>query len=879
MVFDYLKKFILFLFLFGTCSVFAAEIKLPDTADNSIVIYPGEEHLNAGKQSRIRIKGNQHLVVIKFDTKALAGALIESAELVCEKADNVIEAVSISTIAADWDENKSSAMASGTQLPPGWGWPRGRFMDVCGSNSFSLVCFAKSQLKDGRYHWQVDPDLIYANVLGLSHGLVIQETLSDYSRNPTIWSREQAGKAPYLSVKYHNDILKNPAPVKKMKLINKTDLENLALQVQAPLQGFAYKLLINDKPYPQCNIPFVKPGEVQIIPLRDIKLTEGTIDIRITVLNRQGKPSAPMTLKDTIKLPGRLSFPEIKPLVKGEKNPEDIGIIPLVDKYDVQGNPIGKLPADYLYHNEVFDGKTVRLAGAKGEVVGFQVLIPNQIQQGEINCEIPGISTECYQIQYVKCKNRKSVPEIINPTQGRTRQGKFIVFGVDVYIPFKFIPAEVKGHLELPDGTRIPVELRIRQFTLPERASFLCEMNTYGMPDRLSDFYKLQKIAYQNRVHVNILHYGHSSAAPGARKCVLDMRMDMFGMGGRRMDENKYNDIPPGAKSAFWDDFIRAFGPYLSGKYFKNDYRGVVPAPGFYLTFHESWPLNVRAFFNGDPDAYQAFKAKPEYAATFKNILQDFIKTAAREGWTETGFQLYLNNKGKLNDPQKAPWVLDEPASFWDYRALRYFGNLVREAKGEKCPVKIDYRIDISRPQFDRGELWNTGGLWVVNTSAMLDYPRIIQDRKKFSGEKIWIYGTTNPVESSNRETMAWILESFAKGAKGIVPWQTVNKDGKAMIEADQLGLFVFAAGNIFQSLRLKAFRRAEQDIEYLLLLQKKMKWTDGQLRKFIEHYLPINGTTIKKFSEDAGTRQYDDLSPENFRQLREAAADLLEKE
>ena len=30
------------------------------TGDNSIVLYPGEYHLNAGGQTRIRIKGNQH---------------------------------------------------------------------------------------------------------------------------------------------------------------------------------------------------------------------------------------------------------------------------------------------------------------------------------------------------------------------------------------------------------------------------------------------------------------------------------------------------------------------------------------------------------------------------------------------------------------------------------------------------------------------------------------------------------------------------------------------------------------------------------------------------------------------------------------------------
>jgi hypothetical protein len=863
--------------LFLPLTAFSAEIKLPAIADNSIVIYPGEEHLNAGGKSQIRIKGNQHLVVMKFDTSILKGKIIESAELVCSQAANSIGAVSISTIAADWDEYKSSALTSGKLSEKGWAWTGGRFMEVCGSNSFTQVSFAKSRVKNGWYHWQVAPDLIYANVLGLAHGLVIHETLSDYSRNPTILSREQSGKVPYLLVKFKSGSLKAPYPVKKLKLYNLNDFKNLALKVKAPLNGFAYQIKVNSKPLPQWNVPLVKPGKIQIIPIRDIKLTKGPIRVEISVLNRLGEKSKSVICNARIKIEKTIK-PLLIPLWKAKKNINGIGIIPLEDKYDSQGKAIGKLPENYLFHNAIYNGSIIKLAAAKGEVIGFQVLIPNTNKPGPITCTFPKIKTECYQIQYVKTKTGKQVPEIINPNQGQQKQGKYIAYGVDIYIPFKFNTKQARGILALSDGTIIPIVLRIRNFSLPQKASFLCEMNTYGVPDKLSEFYKLQELAYKNRLHVNILHYGHSSAAPGARKCVLDMRMDMFGLNGNRMNEQKYNNIKPSAKFTYWNDFVSAFDPYLSGKYFKDGHRGIIPAPGFYLTFHESWPLNVRSFFNGNPDAYKAFKEKPQYSETFKNILKDFIKTAKKKGWSETGFQVYLNNKGKLKDSKKAPWILDEPTAFWDFRALRYYADLVKEAKGTKCPVKIDYRIDISRPQFDRGELWNTSDLWVVNTSAMLKYPRIIHDRKTFSGEKMWVYGTTNPVETSNRETMAWVMESFVHGAVGIVPWQTVNKNGEAMIQADQLGLFVFSKGEIYQSLRLKAYRRVEQDIEYLLLLQKKFNITDSELRNFIEHYLPINGNTIKKNTEDAGTRKYIDISPENFRRLREATAKLLEK-
>lgn len=146
-----------------------------------------------------------------------------------------------------------------------------------------------------------------------------------------------------------------------------------------------------------------------------------------------------------------------------------------------------------------------------------------------------------------------------------------------------------------------------------------------------------------------MVHYSHHSAAAGARNSSMDMRLPS----GRRMDNARYNRIEPGATQAYWDDFAEAFGPYLDGSLFRAGHRGPIPAPGFYLTFHESWPLHCRPYFNGDPDAYKAFADQPVYAKTYVNVLDDFVKRARSEGWTDTGFQVYFNNKGSLNELSK----------------------------------------------------------------------------------------------------------------------------------------------------------------------------------------------------------------------------------
>lgn len=66
-------------------------------------------------------------------------------------------------------------------------------------------------------------------------------------------------------------------------------------------------------------------------------------------------------------------------------------------------------------------------------------------------------------------------------------------------------------------------------------------MNSYGLPDHVDEFYALQQVAYDHRVHANILHYSHHTAAPGARKSNLDMRL----RSGRRMDNKRYDGVEP----------------------------------------------------------------------------------------------------------------------------------------------------------------------------------------------------------------------------------------------------------------------------------------------------------------------------------------------
>ena len=70
-------------------AVRSEEVRLPITKDNSIVLVRREYDLNAGAKSRIRIKGNQHLVALEFDAVKLRGRTIESAVLVMRREKEV----------------------------------------------------------------------------------------------------------------------------------------------------------------------------------------------------------------------------------------------------------------------------------------------------------------------------------------------------------------------------------------------------------------------------------------------------------------------------------------------------------------------------------------------------------------------------------------------------------------------------------------------------------------------------------------------------------------------------------------------------------------------------------------------------------------------
>ncbi len=234
---------------------------------------------------------------------------------------------------------------------------------------------------------------------------------------------------------------------------------------------------------------------------------------------------------------------------------------------------------------------------------------------------------------------------------------------VEIYVPHDLAAGEYRGTLTLSArggagrGTlRLPVTLRVWDFTLPDHLSFLPEMNSYGLPDNERDYYRL---AHRHRTVLNRLpYYQNGRIADGcaprwdARRQALD-----------------------------WSDWDRRFGPLLDGSAFADLPRKGVPVEVFYLPLHENWPTPMEGHYNGN---YWADRAFPEsYRKAFVASSRGMAEHFRARGWNETLFQCLLNNKVDFKkrgwSRGSSPWLLDEPASFQDFWALRYFARAFHE--------------------------------------------------------------------------------------------------------------------------------------------------------------------------------------------------------
>jgi hypothetical protein len=391
-------------------------------------------------------------------------------------------------------------------------------------------------------------------------------------------------------------------------------------------------------------------------------------------------------------------------------------------------------------------------------------------------------------------------------------------------------------------GCSVPLE--VWDFALPDRLSFVPQMNAYGLPDAQETAY--YRMAHEHRCCLNCLRYSwQGRVADGcAPRAVAGGNWD-------------------------WTAWDRRFGPLLNGSVFSDLPRGRTPVDNFYLPLNENWPMDHERAYRG---GYWIEKAYPEsYWAEFRAASSRFARHIAEQGWTDTTFEFYLNNKVYFKADRgawskcSAPWIFDEPVNTQDFWALRRFGREFLAATGGAR--NLVFRCDISRPEWQRDLLDGVCGEEVVSGALRTYRDRILARQARF-GQRVLLYGSPNKIGTPNLQCSAWCLDAWCLGADGVVPWNTIGT-AQSWTTPDQTCLFYPSEHGPLPSLRLKAFCHGEQLVEYITVFTQLAGHDRRSVAEALQRELGLDGMLKKTSDDDAGTMTYDRLTPDGMERLR----------
>jgi hypothetical protein len=468
----------------------------------------------------------------------------------------------------------------------------------------------------------------------------------------------------------------------------------------------------------------------------------------------------------------------------------------------------------------------LRLFAAKGEAV--TMLLPSA--PDKVSIDLP---LRRYDLPKVGAFED---PLVISPN------GRLLEF----QIPKDARSGEHRGTLKI-GGQEFTFTIHVWNFTLPDRLSFVAQMNGYGMNDTSNEWFRL---AHEHRLTLNILPYGWTGRVTAAPKLGSDGTFD-------------------------WKQWDERFGPLLDGSAFADLPRGKVPTEALYLPLNENWPMNHEQHFKGGYWIENAYA--PEYWREFRSAAGSFARHFAEKGWHETTFEFYLNNKvyfknGKNGKPGSwkacsAPWIFDEPQHTQDFWAIRRFGQEFWQAVAPHPEVRAAFRLDVSRPEWQRDLLDGVSNVDVVS-GTLRDYPRRVIGRNRRDGKLTYMYGSVSKLGQPLAINAAWCVETWSLGADGVVPWQTIGKKD-SLSKPDDLAVLYPGSEGPLPSLRLKAFRAGQQLAEYLAIYAAASGQDRDTVGAAVLALPGLRAGTIKSYADDAGSSAFGGEAGRSVAELR----------
>ena len=892
----------------------------PVTRDSWLSSVDKEKYSGNGGSSRLKLKGQQEYILLDFDLSRLKGKVVTGALLhvrTVKPRKYPFMRVGVSTLASEWIEGNSkryssqsgsSCFAQASYQRRNWAYPGSTLMDVCFGRGHTIWKFADASVPDDS-GWQsiaVDPDVVAARIAGLSKGFVIYDEVGstwsckqgrfDFHHFPNrfCFSRESGKNAPWLEVYVEGNDSLPPDPVTAIKNDNKELPPGEALlSWETPADnggggtlGFqaSYKINEKEKDIPRYLIPMASnPGETVKMYLQDLSFEPGEeLELIIKPVDNAGNTGKPFRRK--IKLSSNFDrldcdIKQLDPFPLNEKLPVagnvKVGVVDSLDKINpVTGDMIPERKNGYRGGNHIFSAKQklVRLQAAKNEYVSFQLNLSGKAEKIFVNygfAQNPDLTTELFQFAYVDVKGsagKKPLPDPLVPVDGSisipSKAGKLFIdeqtnasLICELYVPHHAEPGKHHGKLAVTVGRErqvFDVKLTVWDFTLPNKLSFVPEMNAYGgfSPYKTHEYYRL---AHKHRTCLNLLPYGWSGKpafAPEVKNGEYDWTI--------------------------WDQKI---GPLLDGSAFGDLPRKGEPVDVFYLPFNENWPVGIGRHYTPSYWADEAFSS--QYVKELKDSFASFKKHFEEKKWYDTIFQFYLNNKIYYKNKYKkstAPWIFDEPVNTQDFRALRWYGKLWNSALA-LCPgkAKMWFRADISYTQFQRDILKGVTAVEYIGGDNS-QKTRMKKDEKiLWGGSYFFEYGNVNKIEKSNLQPAVWCISAWTRGADGVLPWQTIGKKG-SWKTAYQHALFYPDPEGVKPSIRLKSFRRGQQDVEYLTLFGKVFKVPRFAVTEWLEKSLRLKNRFLETAQCYSGTIRFQKIDPITLWRIRYQLGKSLDK-
>ena len=904
----------------------AEEIRVPVVADTSLQAHEAEVELNSGASTVIRIKAWQHFMLLKFDLSALEGLKVARARLRLHLAnpDHMLWRLGLSTITADWAEGRGRSekvnggctflRAIAPDTP--WAGPDSDFTDVAFGNGGSFMRYAVPwELPDGWLEIDVDPLLLSAALQGGSFGLCLSDEKGQTLFNNDVHSREQSQFAPYLLVEGEPAIEEQAPQIHDLRAEEypqAADFEHgaarLTFTAPAPM-AVSYQLVLRGPEgvfaLPRWALPApVEPGK----PCEIILLARPATHYSASLValpawgKARGVTNVDLRTSPAVARPEPLPMPAVEQTSTGQlqQGPLALRVFPGETKVNpVSGETLEK----------VEPAAVVALEAVRNEVVSFQLVIGGPQARGRVSIQaddfsgpdgtkIPASALRWFRVWSVRDGGdwwgEYAIPlagDVELPWQENgVAEQKWQAVLCDLYVPKDCAAGLYRGEIHVEGAgasLAVPVHLRVHNWLMPDECSFEVDFNCYGPvcgPTPWEDYLRKERAyynaAHEHRATLNPLPYTHGGHVYDG----FAPHIDGAGSAARVTDWSVYDDH---------------YAPYLDGSAFTG-YRAGVPISHMYLPLHENWPAPIADHYHVRieetrypqmiflhaqlaPPIEEAFDQ--DFKAAFIGVARQFAQHFADRGWTRTDLQCYLNNKHYYKDPRQGGrgtswWCLDEPTCTDDFLALRFFAQLLAQAKATASPARLLFRADISRPQWQRDFLDGLTDLECVS-GAFWAYRRRCLDMQRRWGVRFWHYGTANPVRESNLAALSWALRAYCEGADGILPWNVIGGE-EALTQPTDTALLIpgerFGIDGPLVSLRVKAFRRAQQDVELLAAVSRKRGWRRLQAAEAVKQFVGLSGRTVQAFAEDAGRLAWQNLRPEEFQRLRLALYNALDE-